>query len=251
MVIWFWIWSTKDRKKDPIFIEKNPLKSKSCFDWTVALGNFFYWKRLSATLSYRFITYIHSTSNQKKKPNNNRSIYICVYMWIQKEGAFRIERYIDVLCVYVSECVYDIHVGIQNVTSIWTTWKHIRLSTNEGFYILYDFFFCVVAKRNDSLKAIMLFLTPTTLNLLTQIHISLFFRKVLCVSSVGNNSNWTLKTLPFQSLFLTHLKSILLKIFLKLSQDVVSFYYKDIRYICWLLKLKEKQENNNNKRWNQ
>lgn len=177
------------------------------------------------------------------------------------------------MCVYVDTkgrsfphralywCIMCVCKRVRVWHTCWNTKCYIHLNNMKTYQTKYQWgilysvrlFFCVVAKRNDSLKAIMLFLTPTTLNLLKQIHtlISLFFRKVLCVSSVGNNSNWTLKTLPFQSLFLTHLKSILLKIFLKLSQDVVSFYYKDIRYICWLLKLNRKQENNNNKRWNQ
>lgn len=118
-----------------------------------------------------------------------------VCIWIKKEGAFRIERYIDVLCVYVSECVYDIHVGIQNVTSIWTTWKHIRLSTNEGFYILYDFFLCRCEKE-WFLKSDNVIFNPQPPSTPHK-HTYLFLRKVLCVSSVGNNSNWTLKTLPF------------------------------------------------------
>lgn len=139
----------------------------------------------------------------------------------------------------------------------WNTKCYIHLNNMKTYQTKYQWgilysvrlFFGVVARRNDSLKAIMLFLTPNHPHNPPHKHTYLFFRKVLCVSSVGNNSNWTLKTLPFSSLSLEidFIKDFLfVKKNLKLSQDVVLFYYKDIR-ICWLLKLKErKQENNNN-----
>ena len=94
---------------------------------------------------------------------------------------------------------------------------------------------------------------PTHTNTHSYLH---SLEKLCCVSSVGNNSNWTLKTLPFSSsssslslsLEIDFIKDFPLY---KKSENFLKMLFHFIRKIsdiCWLLKLKEiiKDEINRN-----